>query len=91
MYIIYYQFLASDGKTYDLKIRTDRPTLLIDEDYEVLFYPNTSERSRANSFEVPMGKTYRDIATGVYIYMIQVYDDRNIPVFSDSEKMILLK
>jgi len=59
--------------------------------YEVLFYPNTSERSRANSFEVPMGKTYSDIATGVYFYMIQVYDGRNIPVFSDSEKMILLK
>jgi hypothetical protein len=59
--------------------------------YEVVFQPNASERSRANSFEVPMGKTYSDIATGVYIYMIQVYDDRNIPVFSDSEKMILLK
>jgi len=59
--------------------------------YEVLFYPNTSERSRANSFEIPMGKRYSNIATGVYIYMIQVYNDRNIPVFSDSEKMILLK
>jgi len=59
--------------------------------YEVVFQPNASERSRANSFEVPMGKTYSDIATGVYIYMIMVYNDRNIPVFSDSEKMILLK
>ena len=59
--------------------------------YEVVFQPNASERSRANSFEVPMGKTYSDIATGVYFYMIQVYDNRNIPVFSDSEKMILLK
>jgi hypothetical protein len=59
--------------------------------YEVVFRPNASERSRANSFEVPMGKTYSDIATGVYFYMIQVYNDRNIPVFSDSEKMILLK
>ena len=59
--------------------------------YEVVFHPNASERSRANSFEVPMGKTYSDIATGVYIYMIQVYNDRKIPVFSDSEKMILLK
>jgi hypothetical protein len=56
-----------------------------------MFQPNANERSKANSFEVPMGKTYSDIATGVYIYMIQVYNDRNIPVFSDSEKMILLK
>ena len=59
--------------------------------YEVVFQPNSAERSRANSFEVPMGKTYSDIATGVYFYMIHVYNDRNIPVFSDSEKMILLK
>jgi hypothetical protein len=59
--------------------------------YEIMFNPNSEERSKANSFEVPMGKTYSDIATGVYLYMIQVYNDRNIPVFSDSGKMILLK
>jgi hypothetical protein len=59
--------------------------------YEVMFHPNSEERSRANSFEVPMGKTYSDIATGVYLYMIQVYNDNRIPVFSDSGKMILLK
>ncbi len=59
--------------------------------YEVFFHPNAEERSRANSFEVPMGKTYSDIATGVYLYMIHVYNDRSIPVFSDSGKMILLK
>jgi hypothetical protein len=59
--------------------------------YEVLFHPNSEERSKANSFEVPMGKTYSDIATGVYLYMIHVYNDNRIPVFSDSGKMILLK
>jgi len=59
--------------------------------YEILFHPNTEERSRANSFEVPVGKSYSDIATGVYLYMIHVYNDRSIPVFSDSGKMILLK
>jgi len=37
------------------------------------------------------GKTYSDIATGVYFYMIHVYNNRSIPVFSDSSKMILLK
>jgi len=40
---------------------------------------------------VPMGKTYSDIATGVYFYMIHVYNGNRIPVFSDSGKMILLK
>jgi len=59
--------------------------------YEALFNPTNAERQRANSFEVPMGKTYSDIATGVYFYMIQVYNGNRIPVFSDSGKMILLK
>jgi len=59
--------------------------------YEVLFNPTSQERQRANSFEVPMGKRYTDIATGVYLYMIQVYNGNRIPVFSDSGKMILLK
>ena len=59
--------------------------------YEVVFQPNAEDKNKITKFEVPMGKTYSDIATGVYIYMIQVYNDRNIPVFSDSEKMILLK
>jgi hypothetical protein len=59
--------------------------------YEVMFHPTNSERQRANSFEVPMGKTYSDIATGVYLYMIHVYNGNRIPVFSDSGKMILLK
>jgi hypothetical protein len=59
--------------------------------YEVMFHPNSEEKSRAKSFEVPMEKTYSDIATGVYLYMIHVYNDNRIPVFSDSGKMILLK
>jgi len=59
--------------------------------YEALFNPTNAERQRANSFEVPMGKTYSDIATGVYLYMIHVYNGNRIPVFSDSGKMILLK
>ena len=59
--------------------------------YEALFNPTSAERQRARSFEVPMGKTYSDIATGVYFYMIQVYNGNRIPVFSDSGKMILLK
>jgi len=59
--------------------------------YEVMFYPNAKERKRAESFEVPMGKTYSDIATGVYIYQIIVKGEGNIPVFSDMGKMILLK
>jgi hypothetical protein len=38
-----------------------------------------------------MGKRYNQMSSGIYLYTIQVYDERNIPVFSDAEKMILLK
>jgi hypothetical protein len=59
--------------------------------YEVVFYPNAEDRKKVTRLEVPMGKTYSDMSSGLYLYMIQVVDDRNIPVFTDMEKMILLK
>ncbi len=59
--------------------------------YEVLFHPTLEERGKVTSLEVPMGKRYNQMSSGIYLYTIQVYDERNIPVFSDAEKMILLK
>ncbi|MBK7379786.1 MAG: hypothetical protein IPJ03_12390 [Ignavibacteriales bacterium] len=59
--------------------------------YEVVFQPNTEEREKANSYEVPMGPYYSDIATGIYIYQIMVRGEGDIPVFTDMGKMILLK
>ncbi len=59
--------------------------------YEVNFHPTLEERGKVTSMEVPMGKRYNQMSSGIYLYMIQVYDERNIPVFSDAEKMILLK
>ena len=59
--------------------------------YEVVFHPNAEDKNKITKFEVPMGKTYSHMSSGMYIYSIQVIDERNIPVFTDSEKMILLK
>jgi parallel beta-helix repeat protein len=59
--------------------------------YEVVFQPNAEDKSKITKFEVMMGKTYSHMSSGMYIYSIQVIDERNIPVFTDSEKMILLK
>jgi hypothetical protein len=59
--------------------------------YEVVFQPNAEDKRKITRFEVPMGKTYSHMSSGMYIYRIQVIDERNIPVFTDSEKMILLK
>jgi hypothetical protein len=59
--------------------------------YEVVFQPNAEDKRKITKLEVPMGKTYSDLSSGLYIYMIQVVNENNIPVFTDMEKMILLK
>ena len=59
--------------------------------YEVVFQPNAEDKNKITKFEIPMGQTYSHMSSGMYIYSIQVIDERNIPVFTDSEKMILLK
>jgi hypothetical protein len=59
--------------------------------YEVVFQPNADDKRKITKFEVPMGKTYSHLSSGMYIYSIQVVNENNIPVFTDMEKMILLK
>ena len=83
-------------KLYIYDIKGELVRILVNEwqekgYYEVIFHPDVRERERANSFKVPMGKTYSDIATGVYLYQIMVTGRGNIPVFSDMGKMMLLK
>lgn len=59
--------------------------------HEVLFQPSFEERGKASGMNIPMGPSYGDLASGVYLYQIMVKDGRNIPVFTDIGKMILLK
>jgi hypothetical protein len=59
--------------------------------YEVEFRPNSGERAKGN-LGLDWATGYNDdIASGIYIYQIMVKSDRNIPVFTDMNKMILLK
>jgi len=59
--------------------------------YEVEFRPNRSERGKGK-LGLDWATGYNDdIASGIYIYQIMVKSDRNIPVFTDMNKMILLK
>ena len=59
--------------------------------YEVEFRPNNSERVKGN-LGLDWATGYNDdVASGIYIYQIMVKSDRNIPVFTDMNKMILLK
>jgi len=59
--------------------------------YEVEFRPNSSERVKGN-LGLDWATGYNDdIASGIYIYQIMVKSDRNIPVFTGMNKMILLK
>jgi hypothetical protein len=59
--------------------------------YEVVFKPTKAERGRTSDWNIPIGPTLSDIASGVYLYMIMVSSEMNIPVFTDMGKMILLK
>jgi hypothetical protein len=59
--------------------------------YEAVFKPTRAERSRTPDRNIPLGPTLSDMASGVYLYMIMVSNNRNIPVFTDMGKMILLK
>jgi len=50
--------------------------------YEVEFSGKSSKTAASLAFR---------LASGIYIYQIMVRNDKNIPVFSDTRKMILLK
>ncbi|RLC51074.1 MAG: hypothetical protein DRI23_05785 [Candidatus Cloacimonadota bacterium] len=59
--------------------------------YEARFSPTREER-KSGEFSEGWWTGYNDdIATGIYIYQIMVRGERNIPVFTDMGKMILLK
>ncbi len=59
--------------------------------HAVVFRPDQHERSKASGLNIPVGPSNSQIASGVYLYMIMVTNDRNTLVFSDIGKMILLK
>jgi len=59
--------------------------------YEVEFSPNESEVERGK-LDAPFETGYRgDIASGIYLYRIEVIGEGRIPRFSDMKKMILVK
>ena len=59
--------------------------------YEVEFRPNSTERGKGK-LGLDWATGYNDdVASGIYIYQIIVKSDRNIPVFTGMNKMILLR
>jgi len=59
--------------------------------YEVEFSPDVGEKRRGE-IPFPFATGYRgDIASGIYLYRIEVIGKENIPRFVDMGKMILLK
>jgi hypothetical protein len=80
-------------KIYDIKGELIR--VLVNQQqskgyYEVEFKPTLSERERVKSTEWPTGYN-RDIASGFYVYYLQVKSENSIPLFTGVGKMILLK
>jgi hypothetical protein len=59
--------------------------------YEVEFRPNRNEKKKGE-IPFPFETGYRgDIASGIYLYRIEVIGEGKIPRFSDMKKMILIK
>jgi hypothetical protein len=83
-------------KLYVYDIKGELVRILVNEYqtagyYEVEFRPNNSERDKGK-LGIDWSTGYNDdVASGIYIYQIIVKSDRNIPVFTDMKKMILLK
>jgi hypothetical protein len=77
-------------------IRGEKVKVLVDEYqqkgyYEVEFSPTYSERKRGETgIEYPTGYN-NDIASGMYIYYLNVQGHGDIPVFTSMGKMVLLK
>ncbi|QQS35592.1 MAG: right-handed parallel beta-helix repeat-containing protein [Ignavibacteriales bacterium] len=59
--------------------------------YEVEFSPNKTERKKAEGYVEFETGYYGNVASGIYLYRIEVIGEGQIPTFSDMKKMILLK
>ncbi len=59
--------------------------------YEVEFNPNKTERKQAEGYIEFETGYYGNVASGIYLYRIEVIGEGQIPVYSDMKKMILLK
>jgi len=83
-------------KLYVYDIKGEMVRILVNEYqttgyYEVEFRPNSSERGKGN-LGLDWATGYNDdIASGIYIYQIMVKSDRNIPVFTGMNKMLMIK
>ena len=59
--------------------------------YEVGFSPNEREIERGK-LDAPFETGYRgDVASGIYLYRIEVIGEGNIPRFSEMKKMLFVK
>jgi hypothetical protein len=59
--------------------------------YEVEFNPSKSERKKAEGYIEFETGYYGNVASGIYLYRIEVIGEGKISVYSDMKKMVLLK
>ncbi|QQS36216.1 MAG: hypothetical protein IPM56_18575 [Ignavibacteriales bacterium] len=59
--------------------------------YEVEFSPNKTERKKAEGYVEFETGYYGNVASGIYLYRIEVIGEGRIPVYSDMKKMLMLK
>jgi hypothetical protein len=59
--------------------------------YEVEFNPNQVERKKAEGYVEFETGYYGNVASGIYLYRIEVIGEGQIPTYSDMKKMMLVK
>ncbi len=59
--------------------------------YEVEFSPNNTERKQAEGYVEFETGYYGNVASGIYLYRIEVIGEGQIPVYSDMKKMLMIK
>ena len=50
-----------------------------------------AEFNASGKYSEELNKKYGSLASGIYLYRIEVHGENNIPIYSDMKKMILLK
>ena len=78
-------------KLYVYDIKGELVSVLVNEVQEAGYYEVGFDATASHSGSDESLRLVRSLASGVYIYQIFVSNDRSIPVFSDTKKMVYVK
>jgi hypothetical protein len=78
-------------KLYVYDIKGELVSVLVNQPQEAGYYEVEFDASVGNSHSgLPSGEV-RNLASGIYIYQIMVRNEKDLPIFSDIKKMLMIK